>query len=66
MRACQVNFNLTCIHNVYRRVYRRKYMGERIYVRYKKDGKWTWRPATAHDILNRSMDLNDMKIVEEE
>ena len=22
----------------------------KLYVRYKKDGKWTWRPATADDI----------------
>ena len=25
----------------------------KLYVRYKKDGKWTWRPATAKDILQR-------------
>lgn len=25
----------------------------KLYVRYKKNGKWTWRPATAADILNR-------------
>ena len=25
----------------------------KLYVRYKKDGKWTWRPATAQDILQR-------------
>ena len=24
----------------------------KLYVRYKKDGKWTWRPATGQDILN--------------
>jgi len=26
----------------------------KLYVRYKKNGKWTWRPATAQDILNRA------------
>ena len=25
----------------------------KLYVRYKKNGKWTWRPATAADILDR-------------
>jgi len=25
----------------------------KLYWRYKKDGKWTWRAATADDILNR-------------
>jgi len=25
----------------------------KLYVRYKKNGKWTWRPATSQDILNR-------------
>lgn len=25
----------------------------KLYVRYKKNGKWTWRPATAKDILQR-------------
>ena len=23
----------------------------KLYVRYKKNGRWTWRPATAQDIL---------------
>jgi len=26
----------------------------KLYVRYKKNGKWTWRPATAQDILDRA------------
>lgn len=25
----------------------------KLYVRYKKNGRWTWRPATQEDILNR-------------
>ena len=26
----------------------------KLYVRYKKNGKWTWRPATAQDILQQA------------
>ena len=42
-------------------------MASKLYVRYKKEGKWTWRPATASDILNRSnLRIDDMKLMEEE
>lgn len=38
----------------------------KLYIRYKKEGKWTWRPVTAADILNGSLDTDNMKLVEEE
>ena len=38
----------------------------KLYIRYKKEGKWTWRPVTAADMLNGTLDLDNMKLVEEE
>lgn len=35
----------------------------KLYIRYKKDGKWTWRPVTGNDILNGNLDTDRMKLV---
>lgn len=32
-------------------MYTRKYMGDKLYWRTKKDGKWTWKPATTADVI---------------
>ena len=41
-------------------------MTSKLYVRYKKNNRWTWRPATASDILSGRVELQNMKLVEEE
>ncbi len=56
---------LICIHNINMYTRLRRYMASKLYVRYKKEGKWTWRPATASDILDRDPEAV-MKLVEEE